>query len=47
MTYDYYVKTFGKTKVNPEDKELLLINRSIYENKPIPEDKGLIRFHNL
>jgi len=41
MTYDYYVKTFGKTKVNPKDKELLLINRSIYENEPIPEDTGL------
>jgi hypothetical protein len=42
MTYDYYVKTFGKTKVNPEYKELLLIDRGSYENKAMPEDKNLI-----
>ncbi len=28
MTFQYYIKTFGKLNVNEEDKKLLLINRS-------------------
>ena len=27
MTFEYYVRTFGKTTASPEDKKLLLINR--------------------
>jgi hypothetical protein len=38
MTFDYYVKTFGKLKINPEDRELLLIDRFNNANDSIPDD---------
>ncbi len=27
MTFEYYIKSFGKTKINTADQKLLLINR--------------------
>ncbi len=33
MTKAYYFKVFGKLNVNPEDKKLLLVNRTFYGNE--------------
>jgi len=40
MTFAYYVKTFGKTEVNPEDKKLLLVQRLYSDNKPKMGDES-------
>jgi len=41
MTFDYYLKAFGKTKVQPEDKSLLLIDRFNMREEVIPLDSNL------
>lgn len=35
MTYEYYIKTFGKTKASWEDKKSLLIGRYFYGGKEV------------
>lgn len=40
MTFDYYVKTFGKTKANKEDRKLLLISRFFGSEKEAIDDES-------
>ena len=42
MTFKYYLKTFGKTKISPEDKKLLLVNRMFRDNVERIEDKSAL-----
>jgi len=41
MTFAYYLKSFGRTKINPEDKKLLLVQRLYPDKKPVIEDESL------
>jgi len=43
MTFAYYLKSFGRTEINPEDKKLLLVQRLYPDNKPVIEDESLYK----
>lgn len=38
MTAAYYLKTFGRLSINPEDKKLLLVNRDFAQEETFEED---------
>lgn len=41
MTFKYYIKSFGKTKINKEDEKLLLVQRLYSDNKPKIKDESI------
>ncbi len=41
MTFSYYIKSFGRTNINPEDEKLLLVQRLYADNKPVIKDESL------
>jgi len=47
MTFAYYLKSFGKTEINPEDQKLLLIKRLYRNNKPVIEDESIYNRRTL
>jgi len=42
MTFEYYLKTFGRTKISPDDKKSLLVNRMFRDNVEKIEDKSAL-----